>query len=161
MKKIYILIFALLLANPILAKRSKRENLEIDYSSLSSDTVLTLVPSKEYNLKISNLPENITSTKLKKSFKGSFLNISSSREKVSKDFNSFHRLRTKKSYDGLLSVTLELYEKNKHGSEDDSDDSDDDSRSRKSSGSDSLNGYEDNILVESINFNIQVLPLLF
>jgi hypothetical protein len=160
MKKFLILILVIFTTSSAFAKRIKRESLEIDYSTLSIETILSLEPSKEYNLKFINLPENISSTKFKKNFKGSFVNISSSREKVDPDFSSTHRVRTKKIYDGLLAVTLELYEKAQNNS-DDSNDDDEKSLVRKGSDDDSSHGPEDNILVESINFNIQVLPLLY
>ena len=89
-----------------------------------------------------------------------FFMLISSREKVDPDFSSTHRVRTKKTYDGLLAVTLELYEKAQNNS-DDSNDDDEKSLVRKGSDDDSSVEPKDNILVESINFNIQVLPLLY
>jgi len=159
MKKLLILVLVIFTTSSVLAKRIKREILEIDYSTLSTETILSLEPGKEYNFRFSNLPINITSTKLKKSFKGSFINISSSRQKANTDFTTTHRVRTKKLYDGMLAVTLELYEKSQNNSDDDSND---DSKSRKGSDDDFSTDQDDNILVESINFNIQVsLPLLY
>jgi hypothetical protein len=159
MKKLLILVLVIFTTSSVLAKRIKREILEIDYSTLSTETILSLEPGKEYNFRFSNLPKNITSTKLKKSFKGSFINISSSRQKADADFTTTHRVRTKKLYDGMLAVTLELYEKSPNNSDDDQND---DSKSRKGSDDDFSNDQDDNILVESINFNIQVsLPLLY
>lgn len=161
MKKFFILILVIFTTSSAFAKRIKREYLEIDYSTLNIETILSLETSNEYNLIFVNLPENISSTKFKKNFKGSFVNISSSREKVDPDFSSTHRVRTKKIYDGLLAVTLELYEKTQNNSDDSNDDDDKKSLIRKGSDDDSSDGSEDNILVESINFNIQVLPLLY
>jgi two-component sensor histidine kinase len=137
MKKIILLILVLILSQPVLAKKRSKASLQVDYATLTAETVINLNPNTEYNIIFINLPSEITSTKLRKQFKRTFIDISSSRRKVYNS-SSTHRVRTFKVYNDLLSTKLNLYKKIK---------------SKRNSKTDD---DKDNILVSSVSFNFTV-----
>ncbi len=69
MKKFFILILVIFTTSSAFAKRIKRESLEIDYSTLSIETVLSLVPSKNIILNLLISPKISLALSLKKTLK--------------------------------------------------------------------------------------------
>jgi hypothetical protein len=154
-KFISILAFSCILATSFCASfaKGKKEisTLEVDYTTLNGETVVELAENTNYQIEFINLPENISSTQLKKRFSGKFMNIRGKREKTS-DLSSSHRVRVKKAKAGFEGkVRLRLFEKIEASDDDGNDDDSDDEGSTKLRNED-----KDNLLVETIEFTLQI-----
>jgi hypothetical protein len=157
MKKIFSIIMVMALCSISFVsakKKAESQNLEIDYSTLTAETVVELIPGARYEFLFINLPENITSTQLKKRFSGKFVNVRGKREKV-ESATSSHRVRMKKANVGFEGkVRLKLYEKLANSDDDSNDDSNDDNSSLTKRTND--NNNNDNVLVDTIEFTITI-----
>jgi hypothetical protein len=156
MKKILsvVMVIALSLTSINVAnakKRAESQELEIDYTTLTNETIVELTADTDYQISIINLPDNVSSTKLSKRFSGKVINIRGKREKTTNNSSS-HRVKVKtaeQDFEGT--VRLSLFEKTL-------DDSDEDDSDNDNEGSELRSGdNEDNILLETIEFTFKVL----
>lgn len=135
-KKISVLVAILVSSNNILqakkdgsSKKPTASTLTIDYDQIDQDNYFVeLESNKKYLVTFENLPSDGEFTRLTKDFSGKYINIPNSKEEITDDLTSSHRINTKKKGIPFSGVAdFGIYIASADGNSDDDNSSDDNS----------------------------------